>query len=228
MKSTDRERFAKCIGALAEAYPNTKPITTATIQAYDLALGELPIEIVERAALQLMRISKFMPSAAEIREVATSGGMSREDRCNRAWQVLVAALRRYGYDKTIVFDDPALTATVHAMGGLKRLCKIPDDEFYKWSHKDFDSIYGGFVDSPPSLEAAAPLVGQFDRDNQLNGFFDAVKPPMVIKTKLPAIPGAPEVRTLLAHRRAEDTPRVELKRMPPPGKDTQPQNSSAD
>jgi len=195
MTDSDLEKFGNIIGALAEAFRAN--ITSATILAYKMALGDLPIESIESAALKAMREATFMPPASERRTTALCGGMGVDERTEKAWQVLDTTLKRHGYDRTIAFDDPALTAAVRSLGGLERLCKIPDDEFHKWTKKEFANTYGTLVRSPPSPEACQPLLGWFDRENSRLGYYGNMQDPLLIESKLPAIPNAPNVRELL-------------------------------
>jgi len=68
MTPADRPRFALLIAALV--LPFRQDITEMLIEGYWLGLDDLPLADVERAVKRAARESKWMPSVAELRELA--------------------------------------------------------------------------------------------------------------------------------------------------------------
>jgi hypothetical protein len=65
----DRPQFALTLAALAAAY--REELDEAAYEGYWLALGDLSLEAIRGACKAAARTQKFMPKAAEIREIAT-------------------------------------------------------------------------------------------------------------------------------------------------------------
>ena len=62
------ERFGRVLVALQEAY--RQPFSELAAALYADAVSELPIATIERAAADLIKTSKFLPKAAELRTAA--------------------------------------------------------------------------------------------------------------------------------------------------------------
>lgn len=178
MNDTDREQFAKLIGALAIA--TRVEADELLLEAYWMALEDLPIESVAIAAKRALRECKFFPMAVELREM--SGEVSPADRAVLAWDAFQKAVHQHGYYDSVQFDDPAITATVRSLGGWIRVCELPVDEFDKWLRKDFERVYASYCRSGVSPEALEHLPGFFEKENGIKGA--TIKPPVLIETGL--------------------------------------------
>lgn len=179
MNAKDREQAAVMIGALSEAF-REKP-TAATYMGYEMGLDDLPLDTIKRAVTRAMRECKFMPSVAELRELA--GVTSVADSSVIAWGIFAEARRVHGYYRSVTFDDPVLNATVRGIGGWMRCCEMPDDEFNAYLPKRFQETYRALARNGVSVERGAGLVGFHDAGNLPNGF--AAQNPIVIRTGLP-------------------------------------------
>lgn len=67
MTPEDRQSFALTLAAMAAAY--REEADEALAEGYWITLGDLPLDRVKPAVVELMRTSKFMPRASEIREL---------------------------------------------------------------------------------------------------------------------------------------------------------------
>jgi len=90
----NRNEAAKLVAILSAAYPQaqTRPEMAA---AYFMALSDVPYPAAERAVAVLMRTSKFLPTAAEIREVLTDAVTGIEP-WEAAWDELMQTVKQYG------------------------------------------------------------------------------------------------------------------------------------
>lgn len=182
----NNHKLAIIVGALCEAFRQKS--TPATIMAYEWGLEGLTLEAIERAARQAMRQSKFMPSPAELRELA--GELPPTRRAVLAWDAFRKALFRPGYDHTVDFDDPIINATVRNLGGWIRVGEEWDDrpahEFDTWFRKEFERVYVSLFYSGVDSEAIAPLPGLYAIENARNGYeYSKIER---IQTGLPVLP----------------------------------------
>jgi hypothetical protein len=173
---------------MGEGYRQT--VTAATIAAYELGLGDLPIVAIEQAVKRALRTSKFMPTPAELRELA--GEAKPEDRAVLAWSAFERAVLQHGGYASVCFDDAVINATVRSLGGWQRCCGLPPEEFDKWLRKDFLQAYSAFCRAGVGPDAAAPLVGIHDQQNALT-HPTHVKAVMLVKTGLPPLQGTPRI-----------------------------------
>lgn len=117
------------------------------IIAYFGALADLDFGTVHRAARVAIQTLTFFPKVAELRKLAVG---SVEESAARAWsRVHNAAKRGFGGYAPITFEDPALHATVAAMGGWTRFYSLgfrdtePVD--IATARKEFMELYPGYV-----------------------------------------------------------------------------------
>lgn len=162
----DKKAFAAVIGGLAVS--TGKEADSILLKAYWVGLEDLPIDAVQRAAMKALRESKFMPSVAELRELA--GVASSQDQALKAWGVFQEAVRKHGYHRSVLFEDPVITATVRNLGGWMRVCDLPEDEFSKWLRKDFISTYEALSHGDVGLSGEGHLIGFFESQNRKNGY----------------------------------------------------------
>jgi hypothetical protein len=162
------DRIARVVAMLCEGLPG-KTASPMTYCAYEAGLDDLDTDEVERAGLRALKVCKFVPSVAELRELC--GCLTTEQRMVKAWEILGAALRKWAYYYSIVFDDPALNATVHNFGGWialsERWSDTPVPTWDAFFRKDFERVYAAFVSSGFWGEAGTtPLIGWFDKSNR--------------------------------------------------------------
>ncbi len=143
--------------------------TEMAIEAYRIGLEGISVEQLRKATTIAIKTKKFMPSAAELRELA--GEMSIEDRAVLAFDALNRAIDRHHYIKSVDFDDRAINASVNALGGWEAICDTPMSEWHSFFRKRFMETYTAFVRTGRVGESAgAACVGFLDRENHFNGF----------------------------------------------------------
>ena len=152
--ATRRERMIDIVTGLGEAY--RQAVSEATVNAYDLALGDLPIEAVAKAALAAMRTCKFMPNVSELRELAT--GIRHADRGVLAWDaVLSSTLNPYHH---VDFDDGITNAVIRSLGGwVIFIERLGSSDGVKWARKEFIDTYDRLLSAGVSGAICGPLAG---------------------------------------------------------------------
>ena len=163
---TDAERFAIVMNALGAAF--NRPITPAVLTAYEMGLEGLTINEIEAAAKRALQTCRFMPTPAELRELA--GDAKPEDAALIAWEIATRAVEAIGWYGSVQFEDPAITATIRSLGGWQKFCERCGGEEEKWLRKEFLTTYASYRRTGVSPEAAMPMVGEFERQNRLMGF----------------------------------------------------------
>ncbi len=166
-KSTKVDPVDAVVVMLAESF-RVKP-SEAMVEGYRIGLDGLEISKIKAAATTAIRTKKFMPSAAELRELA--GEMSIDDRAVLAFDALNRAIDRHHYIKSVDFDDRAINTAINALGGWEAICDTPMAEWHSFFRKRFMETYTAFVRTGRVGESAgAPCVGFLDRENHFNGF----------------------------------------------------------
>lgn len=181
MENHEREKFAELVTALAAAFG--RETEKATFVAYMIGLEDLPLTAINTAIGRAIRECKFMPSPAELRELA--GVQKPRERAVLAWEALDNAVAEQGYYRSVDFDDPFINATVRNLGGWERVCEMEGEEYSKWFRKEFERVYAALCATGIGPEQAAPLLGHFAKQNSGNGH--PVAPPVKVITGLPAL-----------------------------------------
>lgn len=127
MTERDREGFAVLMLGIGETYG--EPVSDARMEIYFNALADLALADVRRAATAHVRMSKFFPRPAELRESLDG---SVEDRAEIAWMSVPSIVRRYGFYREppaeAWHDATTRRAALELYGGWKALCSsLPGD-----------------------------------------------------------------------------------------------------
>jgi hypothetical protein len=155
------ETVASCVALLAETFG--KVASATRIEAYAIGLSGLSDEHVKAATQAALRSSKFMPSPAELRELA--GEAKPEDAAERAWSQFSDAVTRYGPYKTLFFEDCVISAVVRSFGGLEVVIEYTDEE-WQFFRARFLKAYAARRRTGVGDEEGAPLLGYADRINE--------------------------------------------------------------
>lgn len=161
-----QEKVTFLITVLASTYG--RQASPALLEGYLVGLAGLELQEVEQAIGMALRTCKFMPSPAELRELA--GEMRPDDAAVLAWEIACEAVSQYGWYRSVRFEDPAITATIRSLGGWQKFCERCGGEEEKWLRKEFLAIYASYRRVGVSPEAALPLAGEFERQNRLMGY----------------------------------------------------------
>lgn len=162
-------RLYVLVGALGEAF--NRAISKATLEAYRIGLSDLPYEAVALAVQNSLRTSRFMPTPAELRELA--GEVQGKDRGVLAWDTVLRSIGLGAY-KHVTFSDGVINATIRSLGGwptfISRYASAEDE---KWLRKEFVETYAVQCKRPLSAEAAAPLPGLLEKQVRNGQVVDA-------------------------------------------------------
>lgn len=180
MASEDR-RKSVAVAAMAEMY--RRELTATGLKLYVAALGDVPAPDVEAAIVRAVAAEKWMPTPAELRELA--GHANVADRAVHAFAALDRAVGSVGSYGSPDFDDPLINATVRMLGGWERACGLPAEEFDKWFRKDFLTTYETLARTGVNGDADRPLVGIHERTNRGLGYADGRCCAVAVATGLP-------------------------------------------
>lgn len=163
-----QEQVTFLVSVLASTFQ--RQVTPAMLQGYLIGLSGMTLEEVKQATQMALRTCKFMPTPAELRELA--GDAKPEDAALIAWEIATRAVEAIGWYGSVQFEDPAITATIRSLGGWQKFCERCGGEEEKWLRQDFLRTYAAYCKVGVSPEAALPLVGEFERQNTLLGYRD--------------------------------------------------------
>lgn len=144
MMVSDAKKHIKALTFLAALYPKFT-LTEATIKAYNVILGDLPADLVEKAAMDLGARSTWFPSAADLRKAAFdlqavgAGRLSSYD----AWAQIKALefKRPADYESSL---DPLVLKTINALGGITAYMMANTEHEMSWRNR-FIAAYDQFL-----------------------------------------------------------------------------------
>ena len=165
MNKNERSATIGAVTMLCEAFGKTA--TEATFKAYEIGLEGLSVEEINLAASRALATCRFMPPPVELREMLAG---NVQDRAAKAWVAFERAVRRYGYTRSVCFDDPCVNATVRGLGGWVAVCDLPAKEFDAFLPKRFQELYGSLSRAGFAEDQGEPLMGWFDQQNGSNGY----------------------------------------------------------
>jgi hypothetical protein len=171
MTEHDRQPFAELLLAIGETYG--EPVSDARLEIYFRALSDLDFTDVRSAADIHVRMQKFFPRPAELRE-AVEGSV--EDQAELAWSHVRREIRRVGYLGVPSWPDEATRRAAHELyGGWTALCSnLPAEGVgLVTAAKQFKATYGAYA----RLEAHEAICFPTGRDEakaQLVGIRNAL------------------------------------------------------
>lgn len=160
MLDSDRPEFAECISALAVAFG--KVADKSLLNCYWLFLADVPLADIVSGALRAGRTLKFMPTPAELREMA--GVATARSRGLLAWVVVSRAAADIGSYRSVFFEDPIINAVIRSLGGWPRVLSLGGEEFDKWARMEFLKAYES-LDQVACPEDCRPLSGLGTRED---------------------------------------------------------------
>lgn len=116
-----REEALKILSVLSAAYPNFQ-LTEETGELYIRLLSDLPYEKLQAAVLAHIAQSKYFPTIAELRKIATE--LIPDERIPspmEAWGEVMKQIRNVGHYGTPTWSHPVIAKTVSAFG-WRELC----------------------------------------------------------------------------------------------------------
>lgn len=133
------------------SYPQTqnrKTLTEEDFAIYAAALADLPPEVIEAACEKYMKIGKFFPLPADLREmVVVAEDSAHTLAVNEAWNGALAWTRKWylgidmGFDRRAPELDEKQHRAIVAAGGFEHVssCTLED---LQWAKKRFVENYG--------------------------------------------------------------------------------------
>jgi hypothetical protein len=167
MRQADRGDFGELIQAALAFY--RQPCSDFTLDVWWRVCEPFEMEQVRKAltahATDPDR-GHFAPMPADLVRVLQG---TKVDRALMAWAKVFEAMRTVGAYQSVVFDDPAIHATVAYMGGWTKLCQLPEKEQphaqrrFCEQHRAYSSPAAQGYEFPPVL------IGAAESENRLNG-----------------------------------------------------------
>ena len=159
----DEAEFGKGMALLIEAFH--AEVSELGMHAYWITVQDFSSSDWSLAVRRALRESRFMPRASELRDYAQE--ISSDDRALAAWDEVRRAISQHGVYQSIDFEDRIINAAIRGMGGWRRVCMLPAEDFAVWGRKEFERQYVTFARRGLSFESeqAAPLDGIIAQQN---------------------------------------------------------------
>lgn len=124
----NKQDILKAVAPLQLAY--NASLDDARLRLYVEMLSDIPPSILETAVKKLIMTNKFLPSIAEIREVAYGikgiiSGTAAPDE-SEAWGEVIKAIQSVGYYGKPKFSHEAITTAVNNIG-WQDICTTPNE-----------------------------------------------------------------------------------------------------
>jgi hypothetical protein len=140
-------------------------------KAYKMALADVPLDALTVAVEEAMRTCKFLPTPAELRDLAAGG--NAEERGMAAWILLNRAIRQVGpYCSLLVADHALARAIEDVFGGWPEANSAAgqlNEPAWQAKRKEFVLAYK-IQQRTPATAPRAYLPGIADRSNQQTRF----------------------------------------------------------
>lgn len=124
----NKQDILKAVAPLQLAY--NASLDDNRLRLYVEMLSDIPPQILEASVKKLIMTNKFLPSIAEIREVAYGikgiiSGTAAPDE-SEAWGEVIKAIRSVGYYGKPKFSHEAITVAVNNIG-WQDICMTPNE-----------------------------------------------------------------------------------------------------
>lgn len=173
MTKEDMPVFTEILDFLAEGLGTD--MTAVKYRFYFAALSDLSIEDIKLAANQIARTATFFPKPVDFRN-AIAGDL--DTKAVMAWEKVMKAKSRVGYDTSVKFDDPVIHSVVSMMGGWVSVCRMEEFDSEKWQRIEFEKSYKAL--SKTNMNHPEYLLGESDVENKARGYADRIKLPILI------------------------------------------------
>lgn len=158
------------LGVLTAAYPNAR-ITPETVRVYVLTLQDIPLDLLENAALHLITANTFFPTVAELRDASyrIMLGLHRVPTAAEAWNQIQRqrsqCLAYYLYNvqsEKPTFSHPFVEQVIHAFG-----CRtLTDPSSEPYLRANFCKTYDTLLDRTLADLKTLPSVRTFSEHYQ--------------------------------------------------------------
>lgn len=191
MNTNEMAAFARLWGGMAEMYGKT--VSDAVVAMAFQALERYELADIRRAINSHVADPQRGQFIAKPADLILHMDGDPASRALLAWSKAEDAMKAVGTYKSVVFDDPAIMATIEDMGGWVEFGKMSLDEL-PFKRNEFEKRYRGYMNKPPTHHPKV-LGGIFNIENQK--WREHVEEPVLI--------GNPE-KALLVHQSGGDKP----------------------
>lgn len=160
------ESFAKLMVMLSEYYKDS--VTEAGLMVWADALGDYPIEAIERGMLDHIGDTQYifhkMPMAAHIKKMIER---RMEEQVAGALLQVTDAIGCIGMYQSASFSDAKISASIHTLGGWIKRCQMAESDVPAWN-RDFARHYLSYAKNPlPQIPNTLP--GLIEKQNTAIG-----------------------------------------------------------
>lgn len=176
MTDGDMRDFSEVLTAVYALYG--KEVTAPVMELWWSALQRFEITDIRKALSSHVTNTdngQFLPKPADIIR-ALEG--TTQTKGLTAWSKVEKAIRSVGAYQSIVFDDPAVMASIRDMGGWVQLCQTSEKEM-PFKAQEFAKRHAGYVAKPPS-DFPSHLIGLEEAENSREGFRHRIPSPVLI------------------------------------------------
>lgn len=176
MRNSDVNDFSSLLTSVYQLYG--KDINQGLFELWWNALQRFDIADIRKALSSHVTNTdngQFLPKPADIIR-ALEG--TTQTKGLTAWSKVEKAIRSVGAYQSIVFDEPAIMASIRDMGGWVQLCQVSEKEM-PFKAQEFAKRHAGYVAKPPS-DFPSHLIGLSEAENSRNGFQDFTPKPVMI------------------------------------------------
>ena len=154
------EDVAAPIAMLAGAFE--RAISKAGIKAYQVALSDLTPGELTTATEAALKTCRFMPSPAELRELAGRRHPDASAQAVLAWSAVRRAIDVHDYLVATIDFGPLVNAVIRNLGGWDTLCTatLPELDNPGWLRKRFEEVYAALAPTPAGQLQGEPLPGK--------------------------------------------------------------------
>jgi hypothetical protein len=147
---------------LALANVHNRKMDEATYISYMRIIQRHPADSVIRALDIAFETSRFFPKPVELLDIIVGNA---NDRAALAWTNFCTALRRYGAQHSVEFEDTRWSALVDYFGGWDKVHEWKESEL-PFRRAEFVKIYAGMHEAPPGHRH----IGEIEHHNSSRGF----------------------------------------------------------
>lgn len=164
------EDVIKIMGVMAHAFPRYE-LSADSIKMYARYFQDIPKDILEAAANQIVAESTFFPSVAEWRNMALRLMQDPSAlTAAEAWEEVISEIKRVGQYRKPEFSNPLIQKAVNCFGWIT-LCM---SESIEYDRSQFFKVYDTFVNRERDNFKLLPDVRRVSERYQL-GVGDLVK-----------------------------------------------------
>ena len=117
-----RRGAAQAIATLTAAY--NREVPKPTLRIYLAELADIDDGLLMAATLEVIRLSKFFPTIAEIRDatIRVDPGSQLCPKIDKAWTEVLTAARELGRQLQPDWSHPAIMEALQSAGGYRSVC----------------------------------------------------------------------------------------------------------